>query len=105
MEGVLGFLVTLQLGEFQHTGISVGGQSHYLSYSFLFVCFAVRSLAGQWWCRPLIPALGRQRQEDFRVRGKPGLQSEFQDRQATQRNPVSEGKKFFKLNEARCYSA
>jgi hypothetical protein len=21
--------------------------------------------AGQWWCRPLIPALGRQRQADF----------------------------------------
>jgi hypothetical protein len=22
-------------------------------------------LAGQWWCIPLIPALGRQRPEDF----------------------------------------
>jgi hypothetical protein len=22
-------------------------------------------LAGQWWCMPLIPALGRQRQADF----------------------------------------
>jgi hypothetical protein len=21
--------------------------------------------AGQWWCMPLIPALGRQRQADF----------------------------------------
>jgi hypothetical protein len=21
--------------------------------------------AGQWWCTPLIPALGRQRQADF----------------------------------------
>jgi hypothetical protein len=28
---------------------------------------------------PLIPALGRQRQADFWVRGQPGLQSEFQD--------------------------
>jgi hypothetical protein len=30
---------------------------------------------------PLIPALGRQRQADFGVRGQPGLQSEFQDSQ------------------------
>jgi hypothetical protein len=30
---------------------------------------------------PLIPALGRQRQVDFLVRGQPGLQSEFQDSQ------------------------
>jgi hypothetical protein len=22
-------------------------------------------IAGQWWCMPLIPALGRQRQVDF----------------------------------------
>jgi hypothetical protein len=34
-----------------------------------------------WWCTPLIPALGRQRQVDFWVRGQPGLQSEFQDSQ------------------------
>jgi hypothetical protein len=32
-----------------------------------------------WWRTPLIPALGRQRQVDFWVRGQPGLQSEFQD--------------------------
>jgi hypothetical protein len=30
---------------------------------------------------PLIPALGRQRQADFWVRGQPGLQSKFQDSQ------------------------
>jgi hypothetical protein len=30
---------------------------------------------------PLIPALGRQRQADFWVRGQPGLQSECQDSQ------------------------
>jgi hypothetical protein len=30
---------------------------------------------------PLIPAFGRQGQENFRVRGQPGLQSEFQDSQ------------------------
>jgi hypothetical protein len=37
--------------------------------------------ARQWWRTPLIPALGRQRQADFWVRGQPGLQSEFQDSQ------------------------
>jgi hypothetical protein len=34
-----------------------------------------------WWCTPLVPALGRQRQVDFWVQGQPGLQSEFQDSQ------------------------
>jgi hypothetical protein len=34
-----------------------------------------------WWHMPLIPALGKQRQADFWVRGQPGLQSEFQDSQ------------------------
>jgi hypothetical protein len=34
-----------------------------------------------WWCTPLIPALGLQRQADFLVGGQPGLQSEFQDSQ------------------------
>jgi hypothetical protein len=47
-------------------------------------------MARQWWCTPLIPALGRQKQADFWVRGQPGLESEFQDSQVyKQRNPVS----------------
>jgi hypothetical protein len=41
--------------------------------------FKEHNPAGQWWHTPLIPALGRQRQVDFWVRGQPGLQSEFQD--------------------------
>ena len=45
-----------------------------------------------WWCTPLIPALGRQRQGDFRVRGQPGLQSEFQDSQSYIEKPCLENK-------------
>jgi hypothetical protein len=46
--------------------------------------------AGQWWCTPLIPALGRQKQADFRVQGQPGLQSEFQDSQGYTKKPCLE---------------
>ena len=42
---------------------------------------------------PLNPALGRQRQEDFGVRGHPGLQSEFQDSQSYTQKPCLEKKK------------
>jgi hypothetical protein len=44
----------------------------YNSLRFIFIDWA-------WWCTPLIPAFGRQRQADFWVWGQPGLQSEFQD--------------------------
>jgi hypothetical protein len=40
-----------------------------------------------------IPALGRQRQVDFWVRGQPGLQSEFQDSQGYTEKPCLEKKK------------
>jgi hypothetical protein len=43
--------------------------------------------------RPLIPALGRQRQVDFWVRGQPGLQSEFQDSQDYTEKPCLERNK------------
>jgi hypothetical protein len=43
-----------------------------------------------WWCTPLIPALGRQRQADFLVRGQSGLQSEFQDSQGYTEKPYLE---------------
>jgi hypothetical protein len=42
---------------------------------------------------PLIPALGRQRQADFRVGGQPGLQSVFQDSQGYTEKPCLERKK------------
>jgi hypothetical protein len=43
-----------------------------------------------WWRTPLIPALGRQRQADFWVRGQPGLPSEFQDSQGYTEKPCLE---------------
>jgi hypothetical protein len=39
------------------------------------------------WRTPLIPALRRQRQADFWVRGQPGLQSEFRDSQGYTEKP------------------
>jgi hypothetical protein len=51
-------------------------------------------MAGQWWRIPLIPALGRQRQVDFWVRGQPGLQSElFKDSQGYTEKPCLEKQK------------
>ena len=38
----------------------------------------------------LIPTLGRQRWEDFRVPGQPGLQTEFQDSQGYTEKPCLE---------------
>jgi hypothetical protein len=43
-----------------------------------------------WWLTPLIPALRRQKQSDFWVRGQPGLQSEFQDSQSYTEKPCLE---------------
>jgi hypothetical protein len=56
-------------------------------------------LARQWWCMPLIPALGRQRQADFWVRGQPGLQSEFQDSQGYTEKPCLEKQNTIKQNK------
>ena len=51
--------------------------------------------ARQWWHTPLIPALGRQRQVDFWVRGQPGLQTKFQDSQDYTEKPCLKKKKWF----------
>jgi hypothetical protein len=50
---------------------------------------------------PLIPALGRQRQVDFWVRGQPGLQSEFQDSQGYTEKPCLEKPNQTKLNQTK----
>jgi hypothetical protein len=47
--------------------------------------------AGRWWCAPLIPAPGRQKQA-ISVKLRPGLQSNSKTVRATQRNPVSKTK-------------
>jgi hypothetical protein len=54
--------------------------------------FLLKNLSGQWWYMPLIPALRRQKQVDFWVQGKPGLQSEFQDSQGYPEKPCLENK-------------
>ena len=47
-------------------------------------------MAGKLRRMPLIPAVGRQRQEDFWVQGQSGLQSEFQDSQGYIEKPCLE---------------
>lgn len=34
--------------------------------------FSTLTLDSEWWCRPLIPGFGRQRQVDLHVQGQPG---------------------------------
>ena len=52
-----------------------------------------------WWCTPLIPALGRQRQVDFWVLGQPGLQSKFQNSQGYTEKPCLEKTKNKQTNK------
>jgi hypothetical protein len=51
----------------------------------LHILLEIKQETGQWWRVPLIPALERQR-----VRGHPGLQSEFQDSQGYTEKPCLE---------------
>ena len=53
----------------------------------------MEGLSQAWWRTPLIPALGRQRQADFWVRGQPDLQSELQDSQGYTEKPCLEKNK------------
>ena len=52
-------------------------------------------MAGWWWCTPLIPAFGRQRQVDFRVsefEANLVYRVSFRIARAILRNPVSKTK-------------
>ena len=55
--------------------------------NLLYTYIKLTVLSRAWWRTPLIPALGRQRQADFWVRGLPGLQSESQDSQSYSAEP------------------
>jgi hypothetical protein len=59
-------------------------------YSIFCVMTPEKLSSRAWWHTPVIPALGRQRQVDFWVRGQPGLQSEFQDSQGYTEKPCLE---------------
>ena len=59
----------------------------------LNIIFNESSQEHQMLSTPLIPALRRQRQADFGVRGQPGLQSEFQDSQGYKEKPCLEKQK------------
>ena len=61
----------------------------------MYIIFGAR----QWWCTPVILALGRQRQADFWVQGQPDLQSEFQASQGYTEKPCLKKKKKRKEEE------
>jgi hypothetical protein len=66
-----------------------------------------RSESQAWWRTLLIPALRRQSQADFWIKGQPGLQSEFQDNKGYTEKPCLEKpkQKTNKKNERRSVSA
>jgi hypothetical protein len=70
-----------------------------IAYHFHYIIVITIKIFGHarwWWRTPLIPALGRQRQVDFWVRGQPGLQSGFQDSQGYTEKPcLKKQKKIF----------
>ena len=67
--------------------------------TFSNILLQKQTRAGWWRRTPWIPALGRQRQEDFWVWGQPGLRSEFQDSQGYTEKPCLEKTKNKKTNK------
>ena len=79
-----------------YTGANLPNHLPALNTNFLL--FFKINEARHWWRMPLIPALGRQSQADFWVRGQPGLQSEFEDSQGYTEKPCLEKKQQQKIN-------
>jgi hypothetical protein len=69
----------IQARAIREEGTSIQNMPPFRSSCKAFSQSEINGGARQWWHKPLIPALGRQRQLDFWVRGQPGLQSAFQD--------------------------
>jgi hypothetical protein len=68
----------------------------------LYILVCLKQLNGwAWWHTPLIPALWRQRQVDFWVRGQPGLQNEVQDSQGYTEKPCLEKQNKTKQNKTK----
>jgi hypothetical protein len=76
------------------------GNKH-LSKCLSVFCLLFLLLAVQWWCIPLIPALGRQNHADFWVWGQPGLQSEIQDNQGYTEKPCLKKQNKTKQNKTK----
>jgi hypothetical protein len=55
--------------------------------------FEKENIAGRWWCMPLIPALGRQRQVDSEFEASLVYRVSSRTASVIQRNPVLKKKK------------
>jgi hypothetical protein len=93
----------------QRLGISVMFEASLVCIATFKPAWASRTLSQKegwsqvwWWRTPLTPALGRQRQADFGVRGQSGLQSKFQDSQGYTEKPCLKKQKTNK-QKARCH--
>jgi hypothetical protein len=78
---------------FQFHGLSIKALQKNFTCILLFLQHKKITISWAWWNRPLIPALGRQRQADFRQISefKASLVYKVSSRTAStiQRNPVS----------------
>jgi hypothetical protein len=65
------------------SGVSEDSYSvHTHTHTYIKKNFKKNLTIAGWWHRPLVLALGRQRQVALQIQGQPGLQSEFQNSQS-----------------------